>query len=143
MVKKDEIDWEKVAEMQQSLDAFEAEKRERTKIFNPIEISRKAKEIREVHDEDLGTIRFVLLTYDDVIEIFDKYKDNRDRSMQILFKQLEPANPELKIEDVRRMPYEAVVRLITLLQTDGSFFPHKRPLPNGLTLTQQHNPLVS
>jgi hypothetical protein len=134
-----EIDWSKVSEYEQALESYTAEKLARVKIFDPKEITRKAKQIREIVDEDLGTIRYVLLTYDDLTEIIEKHADNKDRSIQMLFRQLAPANPGLTVEDVRGMPYEVVVRLLTKLQKDGSFFPQK-PLPSGSASTQERRP---
>jgi hypothetical protein len=128
LVKKDEIDWDKVTQMEQRLKELEEEKHERTKVFNPKELVRKAREIKEVHDEDLGTIRYVLLSYGELSKIVDEYKENRDRSIALLYRQLAPANEGLTFEDVKAMPYEVVVRLLTKLQTDGSFFPKKKGL---------------
>jgi hypothetical protein len=137
-LKEGEIDWARVTEMQQRLEELEAEKRERTKIFNPKELVRKAKQIREIVDEDLGTIRYVLLSYNELIELAEKYKDNRDRSIALLWKQLAPANEGLTFEEVKEMPYEVVVRLLMKLQTQGSFFPQKKPFSaSGLALVDQ------
>ena len=99
----------------------------RVRVFDPKDVVRKAKAIREVYDEDLGTIRYVLLSYADLNEIMEKYLNNRDRSVQLLFKQLVPANKGLTADDIRAMPYEVVVRLLTKLQGEGSFFQPKPP----------------
>jgi hypothetical protein len=138
---KNEIDWKKATEMEEALNAFESERLARVRIFDPKEIVRKAKEVREIVDEDLGTIRYVLLNYDELNEIIEKYKDNKDRSIQLLFKQLAPANEGLKVTDIREMPYEVVVRLLTKLQTEGSFFqPPQKPSPNGSQTTEERRP---
>lgn len=138
---ENEIDWKKVTEMEEALNNFESERLARVRIFDPKEIVRKAKEVREIVDEDLGTIRYVLLNYDELNEIIEKYKDNKDRSMQLLFKQLGPANEGLKVDDIRKMPYEVVVRLLMKLQTEGSFFQlHQRPSQNGSEQTEERRP---
>lgn len=134
MSETEQVDWAKVTLMQETLNEAEAEKLERVKIFDPKMIVQKAKDIREVFDKDLKTIRYVLLSYNDLNEIQDKCKDNRDRSIQLLLRQLQPANPTLTEKDVRDLPYEVVVRLLVVLQTEGSFFPRKPP---------QSKPLVS
>jgi len=135
------IDWARVTEMQERLEEAEKEKLSRVRIFDPKEIVRKAKEIREIVDDDLGTIRYVLLNYDELNEIIEKYKDNKDRSVQLLFKQLGPANEGLKVDDIRKMPYEVVVRLLTKLQTEGSFFPRlQTPSQNGSQSTEEPRP---
>jgi hypothetical protein len=134
----EEIDWGKVTQYEQAVNEYTAAQLAKVKIFDPKEITKKAKQIREIVDEDLGTIRYVLLTYNDLTEIIDKYTDNKDRSVQLLFKQLAPANPDLTIDDIRGMPYEVVVRLLTKLQQSG-FFP-QRTSPSGSTSTQKPKP---
>jgi hypothetical protein len=141
MSENEKIDWGKASEMEEALNASEAERLARVRIFDPKEIVRKAKEVREIIDEDLGTIRYVLLNYDELNEIIEKHKDNRDRSIQLLFKQLAPANDGLKVEDIRKMPYEVVVRLLTKLQTEGSFFqPQQTQSQNGSQTTEERRP---
>jgi hypothetical protein len=141
MSENETINWEKATKMEEALNASEAERLSRVRIFDPKEIVRKAKEVREIVDEDLGTIRYVLLNYDELNEIIEKHKDNRDRSIQLLFKQLAPANEGLKVEDIRKMPYEVVVRLLTKLQTEGSFFqPQQTQSPNGSQTTEERRP---
>jgi len=133
------IDWSKIAEYEQAIDNYTVEKLAKVKMFDPKELVRSAKKVREIVDEDLGTIRYVLLTYDDLNEIIEKYKDNKDRSIQLLYRQLAPANKGLTVEDIRQMPYEVVVRLLTKLQSEGSFFPRK-PSKTGSTPTQEPKP---
>lgn len=137
--KKEEVDWSKVSEYEHALESYTAEQLARVKIFNPKEITRKAKDIREIYDEDLGTIRYVLLNYNELNEIVEKYQDNKERSVQLLFKQLAPAHEGLTVDDIKNMPYEVVVRLLTKLQSDGSFFPPK-PSPSGSASTQERKP---
>lgn len=121
----EEIDWGKATEMENILKKDEEEKLKRVRVFNPKELVKKAKEIRELYDNDLGLIRYKLLTYAQLNEIMEKYSENKDRSMQLLFKMLAPANEGLTIEDIKAMPYEVVVRLLTTLTNKGSFFPQK------------------
>ena len=126
MAEKTEIDWAKITEMQKEVDAYTEEKLKKALVFDPKDIVRKAKMIREVYDEDLGTIRYTMLNYNDLQEIVAKHADNQERSVQILFRQLAKASPGLTVDDVRAMPYEVVVRLLVKLQSEGSFF-FKKP----------------
>ena len=138
---KDDIDWAKATEMEERLNQIDREKLARVRVFDPKEIVKKAKEIREIVDEDLGTIRYVLLNYDELNEIVEKHKDNKERSIQLLFKQLAPANQGLTVDDIKKMPYEVVVRLLTKLQTEGGFFPQQaKPSPNGSQSTEERRP---
>jgi hypothetical protein len=130
------IDWAAATEMENRLKELEEEKLKRVRIFNPKELVKQAREIREIYDDDLGLIRYSLLSYNQLQEIIENFKENKDRSMQLLFKMLAPANPGLTVEDIKAMPYEVVVRLLTKLQKEGGFFPQK-PSQNGSTLTQQ------
>ena len=138
MSENEKIDWTAATEMEERLNQLDKERLARVKVFDPKEIVRRAKDVREIVDEDLGTIRYVLLNYDELNEIIEKYKDNKDRSIQLLFKQLAPANDGLKVDDIRKMPYEVVVRLLTKLQTEGSFFPRpQKPSQNGSPSTEE------
>jgi hypothetical protein len=133
---ENEIDWAKATEMENRLKEFEEEKLKRVRVFNPKQLVNKAREIREIYDEDLGLIRYSLLSYSQLNEIIENFKENKDRSMQLLFKMLSPANPGLTVDDIKAMPYEVVVRLLTKLQKEGGFFPQK-PLENGSKSTEQ------
>lgn len=137
-----EVDWAKVTEMQEQVDAIEKEKLARVRIFDPKELIKRAKEIREVVDEDLGTIRYVHLDWKELREIMKKYEDNTDRSIEALYRQLVPANPGMTREDVEKLPYEVVSRLITKIQKDGAFFPQKQQSKseNGSASTEQPKP---
>lgn len=139
MSESEQVDWAHVTKMQSQLEEIEKERLARVRIFDPKELVRKAKEIREVYDEDLGTIRYVLLNYDELNEIVEKFKDNKDRSIQLLYKQLAPASPGLTADDIKKMPYEVVVRLLTKLQRDGSFF-HQKKSQNGSESTEEPRP---
>jgi hypothetical protein len=131
-----EIDWAKVTEMSETLDKYTERKLARLKVFNPKELARKTKDIREIEDEDLGTIRYVLLGWNEANEIVEKHKgDNKEIAIQMLFKQLAPAHEGLTIEDVRQMPYEVIARVMNKLQDEGSFFPKRKTSSNGSAQT--------
>lgn len=138
----EEIDWAKLTEMQHAAEELEKEKLSRVRVFDPKELIKKAKEIREVVDEDLGVIRYVHLDWKELREIMKKHEDNTDRSIEALYMQLAPANPDLKRTDVEKLPYEVVSRLITKIQKDGAFFPPKpqSKSENGSASTGQPRP---
>lgn len=135
MSKKDDIDWAVVTEMQKDLERFEKEKLERVRVFDPKQILKQATEIRELVDEDLGVIRYCVLSYNQLQEIIEKCKENKDRSIQLLFHMLKPAN-DLALDDVKALPYEVVVRLLQKLTKEGGFFPQKQS-KNGSTPTEE------
>jgi len=133
---ENQINWGIATEGEEILGRIEREKLAHVRVFDPKELVRKAKQIREIVDEDLGTIKYVFLSYNELSEIIEKHKDNRDRSLVLLHKQLAPANEGLTLEDVKALPYEVVVRLLTKLQTDGSFFPKAKTSPDGSVSAQ-------
>jgi hypothetical protein len=113
------------------------------KRFNPLEILKSTKEIRGVVDEELGEIRYVFLSSKDFLEISAKYpaakhpdflEHNTLINLEIVFRQLAPANPGLTLEDVKALPNEVNARLKELLQGGkASFFPPKQPTPKSST----------
>jgi len=139
VIETSEIDWAKVDEMKEDLNKIEEEKLKRVRVFNPKQLVKQAKQIRELYDEDLGLIRYSLLSYNQLQDIIEEFKENKDRSMQLLFQMLVPANPGLTVDEVKAMPYEVVVRLLTRLQKEGGFFPAKAS-GNGSTSTEAPKP---
>ena len=133
------------AEFEAKIDAKVSENAElkavAAKRFDPREVLLHARDIREVVDVDSGVVRFVHLCFRDLNEVVEEYPDNKERSIQILFRQLSPAYPAngesagLSLKDIRDMPYEVVVKLLTLLGTEGRFFPQARsPIGSEQTL---------
>jgi hypothetical protein len=103
------------------------------KLFDPKSITRKAKGIHEVYDADLGTIRYTYLTYDDLMEIGEMRDPitkqplgTKERSIQILLKQLATTYPSLSVDELKAWPFEVVTKLLVKLQGEGSFF-HRKP----------------
>jgi hypothetical protein len=110
--------------------------------FNPKELTAKTKMVRTLYDEDLGEIDYVLLNYGDINEINQmtnsetkKPLNTLENSIQLLFKQLSPANKELTISDLENLPHEVTNRLLSKLQGEGSFFfkptPKQKKLKTG------------
>lgn len=128
----DNIDWAKFTKIENAKAAYTEEKLKHALVFDPKNITRKAKGIHEVYDEDLGTIRYTYLTYDELMEIGEmqdpKTKQpigNKERSVQILLKQLATTYPSLSVDELKAWPFEAVTKLLMKLQGEGSFFYHK------------------
>ena len=57
MAEKSEIDWAKITKLQDAANEYTEEKLKKALVFDPKDLACKAKMIREVYDEDLGTIR--------------------------------------------------------------------------------------
>jgi hypothetical protein len=128
----DNIDWSLLDSAVKASTEFTEEKLRKALVFDPKNITRKAKGIKEVYDADLGTIRYTYLTYDELMEIGEMQDpttkqpiNNKERSLQILLKQLKTAYPTLSIDELRIWPFEAVTKLLMKLQGEGSFFYRK------------------
>jgi len=127
-----EIDWAKMTELQNAASEYTEAKLKKALFFNLKDVVRRAKitEVHEVYDEDLGTIQYHRLSWDEFNSFIEKTKmetmSNSDKSVYILAKQLVPATPDTSIDetvqDLRKIPFEVVTRLLTKLQGEGSFF---------------------
>ena len=89
-------------------------------------IIKKSRSIKEILDPELGIIKYATLTFNDVTEIMKKYSDPMEKSLQILYRQLAPANPGLTIETIKLLPCDVVTRLMVLLKDTSNFLPVKR-----------------
>jgi len=116
-----------VEEYKRELEQYEQEKHAKAKLFNPKELVAKAREIQTVEDPEHGTIRYGILTMQDLLEINSTCKTNEDRSLQILYHMLKKAYPDLTLEEVRDMPMEDAAHLLTLLSEKAGFLQAKKP----------------
>lgn len=126
---KTEIDWAKMTELQNAANDYTEAKLKKALVFNPKNITARAKGIHEVYDEDLGSIRYTYLTYDELVEL-DALQNpqtkqpisNLEKSVHILWMQLKTANPTLTVAEMKTWPFEVITKLLSKLQGEGSFF---------------------
>jgi len=138
----DNIDWAKFTEIEKAKTAYTEEKLKKTHVFDPKTITRKAKGVHEVYDADLGTIRYTYLTYNELMEIGEMQDpltkqpiSNKEKSVQILLKQLKTTYPTLSVDEVKAWPFEAVTKLLMKLHGEGSFFYRKPQATSQISKT--------
>ena len=125
---------EKRAEtFKQRLEEHDAEAAAQRKVFNPKEILANAKEIRSVYDEQLGEVRYGLLTLKEFQSLGDEADVNK-KAYRLIHAMLKKAYPDLTIDNVESMPFEVVARLSTVLGgVVQSFLPRQKvSLPANL-----------
>jgi hypothetical protein len=114
--------------------AEQAERLKQARKFNPKEILAKANQPRTIYDEDLGCISYLYLSDEDLTGItMMKDLTDHERALHILSKQL--VDPKVTVDELKKMPYEVVVRLIMCLQGEGSFFFKPKPAQSRNSLS--------
>jgi hypothetical protein len=82
--------------------------------FDPLKVIASAQTIKILYDPKLGFVRYGSLTLDEYAKL-KEYGDLSERSYRTLHVMLQKAFPELTYEQVRKMPFEYVTRLSSLL----------------------------
>ena len=77
------------------------------KKYNPREACKRSSEIRTVHDETLGEVRFGVLSISEFTDLkLSEIKDENARIRKVVHAMLRKADPELKLEDVEAIPFD-------------------------------------
>ena len=113
-------------EMAKKLEKFEREMTEKAKAFNPKELVKSSKEIRQMEIEGVGVVRYGVLTLADMLEL-NKAESNEERSFKILWLMLRKAYPELTLEDVKAFPMDVAAKILTALTVDLGFLAPQKP----------------
>ncbi len=130
---EEKFDQEGFERLKHQYEEYEAKLRERLSKFSINEVLRQAKELRSAFIEDLGEVRFVLLTETDISEMAKKYpEDARERNLQALFKSMAAADAEITLEKLRALPYD-VSRALQETVLNASFLPPKKTFKPGST----------
>ncbi len=85
---------ERIARFERMAAEDEAKRTSAARIFNPIELLKRASEIREFDHPTLGKIRFGELTLEDS-EVLRKCKTDADKTAMALYLMLKKAYPEM------------------------------------------------
>jgi len=111
--KRAEVFERKIAEH----DAAQAvEKAYLAKKYNPREACKRSTEIRTVHDETLGEVRFGVLSISEFTDLkLSEIKDENARIRKVVYAMLRKADPELKLEDVEAIPFDEFTLLNGIL----------------------------
>jgi hypothetical protein len=135
----------RVEEFEQKLeehDAAEAaEKTQIAKRYNPREACRRSTEIRIVHDETLGEVRFGVLSISEFTDLkLSEIKDENARIRKVVYAMLKKADRELTLADVEAIPFDEFTILNGILgeALPGFLRLAKQALKTGLQPTQTH-----
>jgi len=96
----------------EKLEEFKKQVAEELKEFKIDEILTKT--ILEKEVEGLGVVRYGKLTIADLIDI-QKYENDLERGLRTVYLMLKKANPDLTFEQVKQLPIDIALKLITAL----------------------------
>ena len=118
---------ERIAKLEQMAAEDEAKRAAAAKIFNPIDLMRRASEIREFTHPTLGNIRFGELTLVDS-DILRQCKNDADKTAMALYLMLKKAYPEMPTftpenisEFYRAFPMAEGAELLKLMSEQPAF----------------------
>jgi hypothetical protein len=90
--------------------------------FDPIRLIRDADKIQTINDSILGTVKYTVLTTEDMFAI-GKCTTPVDQTKETMFRLLHKAYPELKSpDDILKLPAATVVRLGEIIDGKDNFF---------------------
>ena len=104
--------------------AFEEEEKRKAKIakrFDPMQFVSRPNEVKKIYDEELGEIQYTDLTIEDSNEL-TKVSDDL-RSNTVIWMMLRRVNPDLKVEDVGKLPQQL---LKAMTEKIPFFYPAKK-----------------
>jgi len=128
------VDEEKLNRLKRKLEEYEEEKRRIAKLFNVRELIAEAGEIREKYVPEINAVvRYGMLTMGDLAEL-EQAKTDMEKGTRVLWLMLRKADPELKLEDVAKLPVEVAAAVLTaiagpLLQTGKASSAGLKPAP--------------
>jgi len=112
----------KAEEFKRKLEKYEEQQKRAARLFDVKEVLAEASEIREVYVPELDrAVRYGALTVGDLSEV-EKAETDMEKGIRILWLMLRKANPELKLEEVQKLPVDVATALFNavagpLLQT--------------------------
>ena len=108
----------KVEEYKRQLEEDDKEKAEKlaaiAKKFDPKQVLKSAREIQRITDEQLGEIRYGMLSLKEINEL-PKEPDIQKRAFQVLYAMLHKGYPDLTFEEFEALPFDIAARLSQLL----------------------------
>jgi hypothetical protein len=92
--------------------------------------------IRTLNDPVLGEIKYGVLSVGELVEL-DKVEDPIERTKRTVQVMLGKAYPEVTMEEVEKMDYDAVIYLMTVLSEASDFRVKEPDKPCGPTPTPE------
>jgi len=106
----------KIAEYRRQLEAYEAEKAEKAKRFDPKELAEDTRKIHTIYDQELGEIRYGLLTWKEFKALnLETVEDNEEKFYRVIHAMLRKAEPALSWEEFEALPFHVKAILATRL----------------------------
>ena len=125
----------KAEEFKRKLEKYEEQQKRAAKLFDVKEVLAEASEIREVYVPELDrAVRYGALTVGDLSEV-EKAETDMEKGIRILWLMLRKANPELKLEDVQKLPVDVATALFNAVA--GPLLQTGKVLSGGLKRVQK------
>jgi len=125
----------KVEEFKRKLEEYEEQQKRVARLFDVKEVLAKASEIREVYVPELDrAVRYGALTLSDLAEV-EKAQTDMEKGIRILWLMLRKADPELKLEDVQKLPVDVATALFNAVA--GPLLQTGKVLSGGLKRVQK------
>jgi hypothetical protein len=106
----------KVEEYAKKLQEFEKKAEEEAKLFNIDEFLADADKTIEKYVEGVGIIRYKRLSFMEVVELSQKYKDDQMKfSTALVAKMLSKADSKVTLEKFERLPTSIAVKIMNAL----------------------------
>jgi hypothetical protein len=106
----------KVEEYAKKLAEFEKKTEEEAKLFNIDDFLADIDKTIEKYVEGVGVIRYKRLSFMEVVELSQKYKDDQMRfSMALVVKMLSKADPKVTLEKFEMLPTSIAVKIMNAL----------------------------
>lgn len=110
----------RVEEYRRKLEAYEQQKQQAAQAVDLMEILRRSTEVKSVHVDGVGEVRYGALTFADLVEI-SKHQTNEERVIATVYHMLRKAYPELTIDHVRNMPFDLAAKILDALSRELNF----------------------
>ncbi|MEM2177028.1 MAG: hypothetical protein QXN34_06850 [Archaeoglobaceae archaeon] len=109
-----------IDEMRKKIDEYVQKQAENAQLISIKELVRKAKELRTVYVEGIGTIQYGSLTLFELSEIA-KCQTNEEKTIMTLYFMLKKAEPSLTLDDVKELPFDIVTKILNALSKEMRF----------------------
>jgi len=121
----------RLAEYQAALDADDEEDAKKARLFDPADLLKSVRAIRQKKIPGLGLVNYGVLTFDEMIEA-GKIEDKAEQAKTTLWMMLHKAHPDVKKEDIGKYPGKKVILLLKLLKdSNDNFLPEQKKSPSG------------
>lgn len=127
----------KTAEFERMAAEDDAKRTAAAKVFDPKQLLERASKIRVVSHPTLGLLKYGELTLEDSFEI-NKGKTDEDKTVRSVYFMLKKAYPELKLEDICKLPLIEAAELLKYISEQPAFLSPKNNFKAGSKKTKMH-----